>query len=411
MEVAVKSKKFGQKNTPTIRHVTPWYVEYGFYASLVYGLMGPVVGLEIDRLGIVILGILACFCFLSIGERPVDFFKTLILPIGLGLSYLIIQMMYHGISVQQDYVKMFIPWILTLIVVQALSFRRGFLHRFVIFALLLGGFMMFFIDIKEYGTEGITRLALEKGAGLSNSNALADWFGFCAVYMYMYGVVAERQEIRLVAWMLSTGCLLVVTLTVSRGALLAILIAIVLGSREILKRGFLPLLILFLLVWVAYGVGLFDQALMFYTMRATEESGRFLVWPLAFEGFLNAPLTGVGANNVNIFVPQAAKYVTPHNGILFLAMASGIIPLLFYLAYWLQAGWASLCAPIAKIKTASFYLPLVAYAFLVCLSSNVAFMNSWVVVTLAAAMTSHIQTQPPSPRIVRDKKFKKGSFR
>ena len=411
MEVAVKPKKFGQNKTPTIRYVTPWYVEYGFYASLAYGLMGPVVGVEIDRLGIVILALLACFCFLSIGERPVDFYKTLILPIGLGLSYLIIQTMYHGISIQQDYVKMFIPWILTLIVVQALSFRRGFLHRFVIFALLLGGFMLFFIDIKEYGTEGITRLALEKGAGLSNSNALADWFGFCAVYMYMYGVVAERQEIRLVSWILATGCLLVVTLTVSRGALLAIIIAIVLGSREILKRGFLPLLILFLLVWIAYGVGLFDQALTFYTMRATEESGRLLVWPRAFESFLNAPLTGVGANNVNIFVPEAAKYVTPHNGILFLAMASGLFPLLFYLAYWVQAGWAALCAPIGKIKTAPFYLPLVAYAFLICLASNSAFMNSWVVVTLAAAMTSYIQTQSPPPRIVMDKNFKRGNFR
>ncbi|MEO8324725.1 MAG: O-antigen ligase family protein [Nitrospirota bacterium] len=407
----MKSKSLGQKKPPTIRYVTPWYVEYGFYASLVYGLMGPVVGVEIDRLGIVILGILACFCFLSIGERPVVFFKTLIFPIGLGLSYLIIQMMYHGISVQEDYVKMFIPWILTLIVVQALSFRRGFLHRFVIFALLLGGFMMFFIDIKAYGSEGITRLALEKGAGLSNSNALADWFGFCAVYMYMYGVVTERQEIRLVAWILSTACLLVVTLTVSRGALLAIMIAIVLGSREMLKRGFLPLLILFLLVWIAYGVGLFDQALMFYTMRATEESGRLLVWPRAFESFLNAPFTGVGANKMNIFVPEAAKKVTPHNGVLFLAMASGIFPLLFYMAYWMQAGWAALCAPIGKIKTASFYLPLVAYAFLICLASNSAFMNSWVVVTLAAAITSHIQIQPSSPRMVINKKFKKMSVR
>ncbi|MCB9775563.1 MAG: O-antigen ligase family protein [Nitrospiraceae bacterium] len=411
MEVAVKSKKFGKKKMPTIRHVTPWYVEYGFYASLVYGLMGPILGLEIDRLGIVILALLACFCFLSIGERPVDFFKALILPIGLGLSFLIIQMMFHGISVQHDYVKMFIPWILTLIVVQALSFRRGFLHRFVFFALLMGGLMLLFIDIKEYGTEGITRLAVEKGAGLSNSNALADWFGFCAVYMYMYGVVAERQEIRLISWILATGCLLVVTLTVSRGALLAIIIAIVLGSREILKRGFLPLLILFLLVWIAYGVGLFDQAITFYTMRATEESGRFLVWPRAFESFMNSPFRGVGVDDVYVFVPEKAKVVTPHNGFLFIAMASGIIPLLFYMAYWMQAGWAALCAPIGKIKTASFYLPLVAYAFLICLASNSAFMNSWVVVTLAAAMTSYIQTQSPPPRIVMDKNFKRGNFR
>ena len=254
--------------------------------------------------------------------------------------------------------------------------------------------------MKESGTEGVQRLTLEKGMGLSNSNALADWFGFCAVYMYMFGLVTERQKTRLASWMIATGCLFIVTLTVSRGALLASVIAMALGSREFLKRGFFPLLLLLMLAWISFISGLFDQAITFYSVRGTEESGRFLVWPRAFNSFLDSPLVGMGASDVDIFLPEAGKKATPHNGFLFVAMASGVIPLVFYIAYWIQATWTALLASMGNVaKTASLHLPLVAYAFLVCFLSNNAFMRSWVIVTLVFAVSSHVPPRLSSRKV------------
>lgn len=405
MSVAVQPRKPGRKNRPAVRLMTPRFIEYGFYVSLVYGIMGPLLGLQIDRLGIVFLAGLACLCFLGFRERPVEFFRTLAFPMGLGISYLIIQLMYHGLSISAGYVKPFIPWLFTLIVVQALSFRAGFFHRFVIFALLLGGMLLFFLDFRASGDE-VIRVGLDRDlGGLSNPNAFASWFGFCTVYFFVFGIVAKRQKVRITSWIIATSCLFVVTLTVSRGALFATIIGIVLGSREFLKRGFIPLLLLCILAWIAYGVGVFDQTISYYMTRATEKTGRFLVWPRAFEAFMNSPLTGVGANAMQIFLPEKAKVVTPHNSFLFIAMASGIFPLIFYAAYWIQATWGVIKELPGKTDTAAFLLPLVGYAFLSCLTSNMNFMESWVIVTLVASVTLSTPNRAGVSKIIRHKKI------
>ncbi len=387
MGVVIPNQKIGQKKKVPIRLVAPWFIEYGFYASLIYGVMAPVLGIQIDRLGIVLLAALACFSFLGFRERPADFLKTLIFPISLGIAYLMIQLMYHGLTIQSDYVKPFIPWMFTLIVTQALTFRKGFFHRFTLFALFLGSATLFFLDIRE-GGDGVIRMGLEQEVGgLSNPNSLATWFGFCSVYFFVLGVTTTRQKVCITSWIIAMACLFVVTLTVSRGALLATILALILGGRNFLKRGFLPLLIFSVLAWVAYGVGLFDQAISYYTTRGTEETGRFLVWPRAFDEFLNAPLTGVGASDVYIFLPEKAKMATPHNGFLFIALASGIIPVILYAAYWFQAIWATVFPQNSGTEASAMYLPLVAYSFLTCLSSNMTFMEPWVVVTLTAVLT------------------------
>jgi O-antigen ligase len=406
--VAVHKQNLSPQNRPVIRLVAPGYIEYGFYACLVYGLMAPVLGLQIDRLGIVFLAGLACLCFLVLRERSIGFFRTLVFPIGLGISYLIIQLMYHGVSIQHAYVKPFIPWILTLIVVQALSFRTGFSHRFVIFSLLMGCMMLFFIDFRGEGEE-VTRMGLDKLAvgGMSNPNALGAWFGFCAVYLFVLGLVTKWQKTRIVSWIIAIGCLLIVTLTVSRTALLATIIAIVVGSRGFLKGGFLPLLLLLVLAWITYGVGLFDQTINYYLTRGTEESGRFLIWPRALEGFMDAPLVGVGAEDVYIFIPEMGKYATPHNGFLLIAMASGILPLIFYAAYWVQASWSAIKSRAGTTDTAAFLLPMVVFAFLTCFSGNLNFMGPYVTVTLAAALTSSIPKRVINSKIIGAQKIHK----
>lgn len=418
MGVAIPSQGFGPRNSHADFRVPLWVIEYGFYASLFYSMLGSALGIGINKLGIVFLTGLACLSCRVYRDRAIDSPRFLVLPIGfrrmvfpicLGISYLTIQLIYHGESSNTNYVQQFIPWMLTLIVVQAIASRQGFLHRFAIFALLLGIVSLSFLDMRDYG-KGLMRMGLDRSVGMSNPNALAGWFGFCAVYFYVLGVGIKRQKMRMASWVIAIGCLLVVTLTVSRGALLSCLVAMVLASREFLKRGFLPLLLLLVLAWIVYVMGVFDQAISFYTMRGAEETGRGVVWPLALESFINSPLTGVGASNVYMYIPRSDKWVSPHNGVLLIAMASGIIPLMFYTAYWIQATWAALSPRASTQHANTIHLSLVAYAFLMSLTTNVAFMHSWVIVTVAAAVASGIPRRLVTSQAVRRKKTEKLVF-
>lgn len=405
MSVAVQPQKRSQKNRTVIRLVPPWFIEGGFYAVVLYDfVLAPILGLEIERLGIVILAGLASLCFLGMRERPGDFFETLVFPVGLGISYIIIQYMYFGESLLAEYVKPFISWIFTLIVVQALSFRRGFLHRYAIFALILGIVVLPFLEFQAHGIT-LIRASLKPGMGQwSSANAMGEWFGFCTVYFYLFGVASLRQKTRLAGWVTAMGCLFVLTLTVSRTTLFATFIAIILGSREFLKRGFLPLLFFVMLAGIAYGTGIFDQAINLYIMRGTEETGRGYIWPRVMESIINSPLVGVGASDTKVFLPEANKYGTPHNTFLFIAMASGIIPLLFYIGYWIQGFLAATKQQIKRTNSAIFLLPMVTYAFVICLSGNLTFLGPWVVVTMAAAVTARIPTRPPPPKVDQRKK-------
>src|SRR5262249_17520571 len=130
------------------------------------------------------------------------------------------------------------------------------------------------------------RAGLEKGIGIGNPNDLGAWFGFCAVYFTILGIETRRQWIRALAFVLAGACIFVVGLTVSRAPLLAAAICIVFAFRRVLKRGFIPVLSLVIVAWIAYGAGVFDRATSLYQERGLEETGRFLVWPLAIERFL-----------------------------------------------------------------------------------------------------------------------------
>ena len=82
------------------------------------------------------------------------------------------------------------------------------------------------------------RVGLDRSlVGMSNPNTVGNWFGFLTVYFFVFGLVNKRERTRFVCWGLAIGCLFIVTLTVSRAALLSTIIALILGSREILNRG------------------------------------------------------------------------------------------------------------------------------------------------------------------------------
>ena len=190
----------------------------------------------------------------------------------------------------------------------------------------------------------------------------------------------------------------VVGLTVSRGKLLAVAVAAVFALRHVLKRGFLPILLLLMAGGVAYSLGLFDRITGFYVARGTVETGRLVVWPLALERFLNSPLVGVGASNISTYVSSSDHAIEPHNGFLHIALASGIVPLMFFVAYWVRATVRAFRASTQQLPNAPYLVPLIIYAFLVMSIGNATFMFSWMIVTLSAALT--VGSAREVPRVV-----------
>jgi O-antigen ligase len=368
--------------------------EYAYYIAVFYGIMGETLGLPTAGIGAGMLVVLAAYCTMSLGSQAKAVYRSIALPLGCAFSYLVVQLALHNESLGEEYVRSFIPWILTLVIVQSLSLRRGFLHRFALVMFISGLAFLPYMQVKT-GHDPVARVGLSQvGGAIGNPNALAEWFGFCCVYFIIVANETKRLGVRVAAWVVAVGCLFIVGLTVSRGVLLAVAVATVITLRRLLKRGFLPLLILVMLAGGLYTLGLFDQATASYTTRGMEETGRLLVWPLLIERFLHSPLIGVGASNVSVFVPSSSHPITPHNSFLFIAIASGAIPLALFVAYWIRAASGVWRPSTARPADAPYRLPLLAYAFLVSLANNLPFMASWMVVTLSTAIAAS-----PSHRI------------
>ena len=361
------------------RAVIPAFVEYAYYGMILYGVMPFTQGLSIRLISGGGYAALAAFCMLRLGTRAI---VPIAIPLACSTSFVAVQIMVYGESLMS--VKAFINWMFQLIIVQCLYFRRGFLHRFAVAALVIGFSVLPYLD---YGTPDgdIGRAGTGEGAGLANPNDLGQWFGFLCVFFIIAGIEGKRAAIRIGYWLIGAGCFYVVGLSVSRGALLAVVISIVVALRRLLKRGFLPTISLLLLAWILYVTGIFEQATASYAGRGTQETGRFLVWPIAIQRFLSSPLLGVGLRNIATYVPVAGP-LTPHNSFLLIALASGIIPLTFFLAYWWRAARGALRLSVESPPYAAFGVPLLIYTFLSAQSSSGAFMEVWGIVSLSMTM-------------------------
>jgi O-antigen ligase len=230
----------------------------------------------------------------------------------------------------------------------------------------------------------VMRMDLERMSSISslaNGNDLAAWFGFCCVYLTIVGFETKRAAVRVASWLAAAGCLYVVGLTVGRGALFAAAIAILVALRRLLKRGFVPVIVLIILSWITYELELFKPIVASYAARGMEETGRLTVWPLVIKRFLSSPLAGVGVSNIGTRVPSG-KVVTPHNSFLFLALASGVVPLVFFLGYWVRTARGVLATNIEQMPDAPFRIPLFIYVFLIAQQLNSSFMSHWTIVTL-----------------------------
>jgi len=362
------------------RYLPMWWLEYWYYGQIFYAIMAPVLGLAIDRLGAVALLTLAGLCLLRMGRTAIVILRGIMLPLACGASFLAVQVLAHGQSLMADSNRDFVIWMMALVIVHYLALRRGFLHRFAVAAALIGLSTMPYL--RSFSDDAM-RSGLEKAITISNPNDLGAWFGFCCVYFTILGMETRRNWARALAWTIAVGCLLVVGLTVSRAPLFASACGIVVAFRRVLRRGLFPFLCLIVFAWIAYGVGLFDRSANLYEERAFVESGRLLVWPLAIQRIIDAPLTGVGISDVGTFVAAANRKVTPHNGLIFIALSSGVVPLLFFIAYWVQLFSTAFTDELRSHEDAPFLIPLLIYCALIALNLNQVFTMPYMVATLS----------------------------
>jgi O-antigen ligase len=359
-------------------------LEYGYYLSIFYSVMSPALGLSVGMLGAALLAVLAGLCFMRVRATAQVVYSPLLYPLGCATCYLLIQILVHGDSILSNDSRSFVTWMLALVIVQSLALRPGFLHRFAIALFLIGICMLPYLQVSDSDAE---RFRLDRSVGFSNANDLGAFFGFCCLYFIVSGIEARQVRNRVACGLAAVGCLYVVGLTVSRGPLFAIAVAAVVGGRRLLKRGFIPILVLVLVAFLAYVSGLFDQVLASYQSRLGLETGRFRVWPLALERFWSSPWFGVGVSNLETYVPGHDDPITPHNGFLHVGLSSGLIALLFFVAYWWRSGRAALFKSREASRDALFYIPLWLYAFLINFQLGLAFMTPWSIAILGAAMS------------------------
>jgi hypothetical protein len=352
--------------------------EYIYYFAIFYTVLGPPLGLILGGVGSGFLLVpVLVICVVALGLSVMTVLQTIWIPITCGASYLFIQLALHDESLYHPYIYVFGPWIFSLVIVQTLAMHRpNFLHRFAWFTLLMGLAVLPFMQ-----RLGVDRVGLESNVGYANPNALGAWFGFCVLYLTIKGYLETRPVHRLATWLSAIGCLYIVTLTVSRGALSAVAISLLVASRRLVKVEFLPIVLLAGLLFGLVELGVFDQAINSYTARGAQETGRLLVWPLLIEKFLDSPFVGIGASHAGAFT-STGKFVTPHNGFLLLAVASGFLPLSLFCAYCLRSGMAALHSS-ASDRDAMLYLPLVVYVVLIASAGNLEFMVPWAVVSMA----------------------------
>jgi O-antigen ligase len=358
--------------------------EYTFYFNIFYAAVGDVLGLTVGSLGFVMRAGLAVFCILRLSSRAVSVYRSVVTAVLCAVSFIAIQMLAHETPLSDSYLRSFVPWILAIIITRSLFMRPGFLGRALMAIFIVGVSALPFLEINN-ATEraGISAVAL------GNPNSLAAWFGFCSVGFMVRALESRGTLTRWMFRLIALFSLFIVSLTVGRAALAAFAIAAALAFRKQLKRSFLPVLVLILIAAAALAAGLFDSSIALYTERGTVETGRLLVWPIVAKRVLESPILGVASEDFGTYVPGIDDDITPHSGLLLIALGGGFIALLFFVAHWTQCFQAAFKAP-RKDPDSPYLLPLLVFSFLIMVQSNTEFMQPWCVLAVSACL-HHVQ--------------------
>jgi O-antigen ligase len=370
--------------------IPPSWVEYTYYLSLLYSILGARLGLEIPLLGGGFVLLLAAICVLQLRSCATRVYAPIALLLACASSYVLVQVVIHDESLIGENLRGFILGILQLIIVSSLCLRRGFYLRFPLFLFAVGAMALPFLT---FNLGDVERASVDSGVvqgSVTHPNGMGEWFGFLAVYFAVIGLQTKRSLHRVGAWLLTAGCLLVVGLAVSRGPLFGAALAITFAFRGVLKRGFMPVFVLVILVGVLSLSGLFDAAVSHYSERAMEKSGREVLWPAAIDRISMSPIFGVGASKVGLYVLSAKDPSPPHNSFLFFALSAGVLPFVFYVAFWVQLAWRSAMSARRGREGDSFRMPYLLFTFVSVMLGDLPFMALWGLLAVSVAAGSAV---------------------
>ena len=363
-------------------------IEYAYYAVLIYGMFGQALGVLVPLVGAGALAGLAILCLMHFGQTSqglLGAFKPIMLALVSAILALIIQLVVYEESFGNGDMRSLVTWSLSLIVIQSLSLRKGFLHRFALVAFLIGCGTIPFLKV-AVETETFVRMGVEDTVGLGNMNEFGMWFGFCAVYFLVMGLETRNYLVRGASWLAVLLSLYMIAVTVGRGPLLGVAIAVVLVFQKLLKKSFVPLLSLVVGMWLIYLSGMVDTLVGYFVQRGAEETGRSYLWSAGLRIFLDSWWIGVGLADAVITLPISGRQTGPHNGLLWWGMSSGIIPLAFFVGYLMRAARGAFYSRTQKTPYANYKLPLYAFAFLEMMLIGTVFMSPWHMVVFSIAM-------------------------
>ena len=349
-------------------------------------MLGDVVGVAIPLVGPGLLAGLAVISIMHFGQSILVAYRPVVFALACAISTLLVQFIVHAEAFSHTHMRAFVTWLLSLLVIQSISWREGFIHRFALVAFFIGCATLPFLKV-YVDSEEVVRVGLEKGVSLSNPNSFGMWFGFCAVYFLIAGLNARHNFIRGVTWLAGIFCIYFVGITVSRGPLIGVAIAVMFGFKDVLKRSFLPIIGLLFMGWVIYVLGIFDNLIGYYAARGAEESGRSFLWKTGFHRFMDSWWFGVGFTEGVIALPHSSIKVTPHNGLIFLALTSGVIPLIIFVGYLVRTARVAFRLNKVAGTEAAFFLPMFVFALLEVMILDTAFMSPWVMVVVSMILS------------------------
>jgi hypothetical protein len=389
MHPAATDKHIRKRLARALASPLPWFAELAYFGIVFYGNLAPAYEISISMLAAAGLALLALYCVIRLRGPLNPIYSPIKIPLACALSFILIQVIAHNNSLLGDDHRQLVNWIMALIVLRSLSVRgEEFFHRAAIAMLIVGLFALPFLEAGygEYRSD-LERTGLSVAIPLANPNDLAAWFGFCCLYFIILGLEAKNKFLQLAGFGAATGCLFVVGLTVSRSVLGAIALGAILASRRVLRGGFMPLLIIVVVLFTALQLGLFDQAVSYYLERGAEETGRLQMWPLAIDRFLGAPFVGVGVEDIGTYIPESGRDVTPHNSFLYIGLASGILPLVLFCLFWVKAMQGAFRLSQIRSQLAPFQLPLMLYTTLIALTNAGVFMVPWACLVMTSTMS------------------------
>jgi O-antigen ligase len=374
--------------------VPPPVTEYAYYLVLFYGMLAPALGIGVPYAAGGLLLLLAAFCASRLGNRARAVFAPLKLLLGCAVSFLVVDVIVHGGSLLAGTPRMFITWILGIVIVSSLCLRPGFPHRLTRVLWVMGLSTLPFLISGQLDMRASVDTAI--AGDFNNPNGLGGWFGFCCIYFTVLAIDRGRPWVRAASSVAAVICLYIVGLSVSRGALLGTTVGLLVAVRRLLGRGFVPVLVLSIVAGSLYLSGLFDPIVSRYAGRATQETGRFLVWPEAFQRFVSSPLLGVGAAHVETYVPSTHEMLTPHNTFLWFGLASGVVSLLLFIAWWVKASRTAVALD-RHGHDGQFRLPLLMHTLVITAVGDLGFMQPWGILAFCVAVSSNAACRYRAP--------------